>query len=47
MLWSQETYSNLNSCLSDDMLHTQQLYVGLSARYHSPFPGAWYLALVT
>ena len=28
----QETYENLNSCLSDDMLHTQQLYVGLSAR---------------
>ena len=28
----KETYSNLNSCLSDDMLHTQQLYVGLSAR---------------
>ena len=27
-----ETYSNLNSCLSDDLLHTQQLYVGLSAR---------------
>jgi len=28
----KDTYSNLNSCLSDDMLHTQQLYVGLSAR---------------
>ena len=28
----KETYDNLNSCLSDDMLHTQQLYVGLSAR---------------
>merc|ERR1719402_1272094 len=28
----KETYENLNSCLSDDMLHTQQLYVGLSAR---------------
>ena len=27
-----ETYSNLNSCLSDDLLHTQQLYVGLSVR---------------
>ena len=27
-----ETFSNLNSCLSDDLLHTQQLYVGLSAR---------------
>ena len=27
-----QTYDNLNSCLSDDMLHTQQLYVGLSAR---------------
>ena len=27
-----ETYSNLNSCLTDDLLHTQQLYVGLSAR---------------
>ena len=27
-----ETYSNLNSCLSDDLLHTSQLYVGLSAR---------------
>ena len=25
-----ETYSNLNSCLSDDLLHTQQLYVGQS-----------------
>lgn len=28
----KETYENLNECLSDDMLHTQQLYVGLSAR---------------
>ena len=28
----KETYQNLNECLSDDMLHTQQLYVGLSAR---------------
>jgi len=28
----KETYSNLNNCLSDDMLYTQQLYVGLSAR---------------
>ena len=28
----KESYSNLNSCMSDDMLHTQQLYVGLSAR---------------
>ena len=27
-----ETFNNLNSCLNDDMLHTQQLYVGLSAR---------------
>ena len=27
-----QTYDNLNACLSDDMLHTQQLYVGLSAR---------------
>ena len=27
-----ETYTNLNSCLSDDLLHTQQLYVGLSVR---------------
>jgi hypothetical protein len=27
-----ETYDNLNACLTDDMLHTQQLYVGLSAR---------------
>ena len=27
-----ETFTNLNSCLSDDLLHTQQLYVGLSAR---------------
>ena len=27
-----ETYSNLNSCLGDEMLRTQQLYVGLSAR---------------
>ena len=26
-----QTYDNLNSCLTDDMLHTQQLYVGLSA----------------
>ena len=26
-----QTYDNLNACLSDDMLHTQQLYVGLSA----------------
>ena len=28
----EETFTNLNSCLSDDLLHTQQLYVGLSAR---------------
>jgi len=27
-----QTYDNLNACLSDDMLHSQQLYVGLSAR---------------
>ena len=27
-----QTYDNLNSCLTDDMLHSQQLYVGLSAR---------------
>ena len=27
-----ETYTNLNSCLTDDLLHTQQLYVGLSVR---------------
>ena len=27
-----QTYDNLNSCLSDDMCHNQQLYVGLSAR---------------
>ena len=27
-----QTYDNLNACLSDDMLRTQQLYVGLSAR---------------
>lgn len=27
-----ETYTNLNSCLTDDLLHTQQLYVGLPAR---------------
>lgn len=28
----KQTYDNLNNCLSDDMLHSQQLYVGLSAR---------------
>lgn len=28
----RQTYENLNDCLSDDMLHSQQLYVGLSAR---------------
>jgi len=28
----RQTLDNLNACLSDDMLHTQQLYVGLSAR---------------
>ncbi len=28
-----QTYDNLNACLTDDMLHTQQLYVGLSARH--------------
>ena len=28
----KQTYDNLNDCLSDDMLHSQQLYVGLSAR---------------
>lgn len=28
----RQTYQNLNDCLTDDMLHTQQLYVGLSAR---------------
>jgi len=28
----KETYTNLNDCLDDEMLHTQQLYVGLSAR---------------
>ena len=27
-----ETLTNLNACLSDEMLRTQQLYVGLSAR---------------
>lgn len=27
-----QTYDNLNACLSDNMLSTQQLYVGLSAR---------------
>ena len=27
-----ETYTNLNGCLTDDLLHTQQLYVGLSVR---------------
>ena len=27
-----QTLSNLNACLSDEMLRTQQLYVGLSAR---------------
>lgn len=27
-----QTYDNLNACLTNDMLHTQQLYVGLSAR---------------
>ena len=27
-----QTYENLNACLSDNMLSTQQLYVGLSAR---------------
>jgi hypothetical protein len=26
----RQTYQNLNDCLTDDMLHTQQLYVGLS-----------------
>ncbi len=28
----RQTYDNLNACLTDDLLHTQQLYVGLSAR---------------
>ena len=27
-----QTFENLNACLSDDMCHNQQLYVGLSAR---------------
>ncbi len=27
-----QTYANLSACLTDDMLHSQQLYVGLSAR---------------
>ena len=27
-----QTYDNLNSCLTDDLVRTQQLYVGLSAR---------------
>ncbi len=27
-----QTYDNLNACLNDEMLRTQQLYVGLSAR---------------
>ncbi|XP_040570025.1 late secretory pathway protein AVL9 homolog [Lepeophtheirus salmonis] len=27
-----QTYDNLNACLEDSMLYTQQLYVGLSAR---------------
>lgn len=27
-----QTYDNLNACLSDDLVRTQQLYVGLSAR---------------
>lgn len=31
-LYLLQTYDNLNACLSDDMLYTQQLYVGLSAR---------------
>jgi hypothetical protein len=27
-----QTFDNLNSCLTDDLMRTQQLYVGLSAR---------------
>ena len=27
-----QTYDNLNSCLTDDLVRTQQLYVGLSPR---------------
>ena len=30
----RQTYQNLNDCLTDDMLHTQQLYVGLSGMLH-------------
>lgn len=28
-----QTYDNLNACLDDDMLHSQRLYVNLSARH--------------
>ena len=31
-----QTYQNLNDCLTDDMLHTQQLYVGLSGMSTPP-----------
>jgi hypothetical protein len=32
----RQTYQNLNDCLTDDMLHTQQLYVGLSGTAAPP-----------